>query len=292
MTTHQYTTPIVTTTAAGFRAWVRELSDALQLCGLVKTGDSGQIDIDTVALPGNSSAASGAAGFEVYTLNDSLSGSAPLFLKIYYGRNVSGGPQIYIEIGSGTNGLGGLTGIVITAKPVLRSVGVTITVNLPTFVCVTDGFIGVSFKHGLNASQSPYGFTVCRSTDGTGAPSPEGVVAYTGNQSPGIGLQSCGVFGQGEFYQSNNAYCMIVAGLGSTLVSGGSQVFKHYAAFPRVRPVAQMLTVNTNEIGAYTTFAAAPIGGNERTFICLGQLGFGNANVGNQSNYSAAMLWE
>lgn len=292
MTTHHYTTPIVTTTAEGFRAWVKELSEALQLCGLVKTEDSGQIDMETVPLPGNSSAPSGAAGFEVYTLNDSLSDSAPLFLKIYYGRNGSGGAQMYIEVGSGTNGLGVLTGTVITAKPVLRSLVVSATGNLPTFVCVTDGFIGVSFKHGLNSSQSPYGFCVCRSTDGTGAPSPDGVVAYTGNQTAGSGLQSCGVFGAGEYYSNSQAYCMIVAALGSTLVSGGSQVFKHYAAFPRVRPVAQMLTVNINEIGVYTTFTAAPIGGNERTFICLGQLGFGNANVGNQGNYSAAMLWE
>lgn len=94
--------------AAAFKAWGQALSNALQALGtLTKTADTGQIDWSTnPAVP----AAGVSAGYEIYAFNGALQASAPIYFKVEYGTNTtSGRPQIWVTVGTGTDGAGTLT---------------------------------------------------------------------------------------------------------------------------------------------------------------------------------------
>lgn len=95
-------------TDAHWRAWVQFVHDVFAL-GWVQTSDTGQITISTSTKPG---AGSTVVGYEVWKMNDSLQATKPVFLKIEYG---SGGaantPAWWLTIGTGSDGAGGITGI-------------------------------------------------------------------------------------------------------------------------------------------------------------------------------------
>ncbi|MCB1713466.1 MAG: hypothetical protein KDH96_13660, partial [Candidatus Riesia sp.] len=66
-------------TDALFRDWGSKLSAAIQAVGLVKTGDTGQINWSTVTV------GTGIRGYEIFRFNDSLQATTPVFIKIEYG---------------------------------------------------------------------------------------------------------------------------------------------------------------------------------------------------------------
>lgn len=95
-------------TAALFRAWTKLVSDTLIDLGWIRTADTGQIDFATVAAPG---AANTAMGYEIWRMNDSLQATSPVFMKIEYGSGASAPiPSIWLTVGIGSNGTGGITG--------------------------------------------------------------------------------------------------------------------------------------------------------------------------------------
>lgn len=99
-------------TDAGFRAWAKAHHDALIGAGLTLAYSG--IDFNTVTMP---TVAQTVAGSNVYELNDALSGTAPIYVKIGFGRgsttNAQVGFRIDVQIGSGHNGSGTLTGTVV-----------------------------------------------------------------------------------------------------------------------------------------------------------------------------------
>lgn len=92
-----------------FQSWCNVISYHMQQSGLVKTADTGQIDVTTVAVPGTTHTV---AGYEIYRFDDALQLTAPVFVKIEYGtNNSSNGPGLWLSFGTGTNGAGTLTGL-------------------------------------------------------------------------------------------------------------------------------------------------------------------------------------
>lgn len=120
MTTQQFAfQPSITTgTDAWFRAQGQAISDALTALGIPKTADTGQVNWATVTLP----AAGATTAYEIRRLNDAYQASDPIFLKITYVRNVFGSASqfgLQIEVGTGSNGSGSLTGAVGTSRSIL-----------------------------------------------------------------------------------------------------------------------------------------------------------------------------
>lgn len=118
MTTQTITGVIPVATGSANDAWFRGLknfSDALTALGIPKTADTGQVDWTTVTVP-----ASGTyTPYEIRRLNDSYQSGDPLFMKIQYGRltmNSNSTPVIQISLGTGSDGSGGLTGVIGTAQ--------------------------------------------------------------------------------------------------------------------------------------------------------------------------------
>lgn len=99
-----------TSNDALFRSWGSMINAALSGIGLVQASDTGQINWTTVTWPGTVSTA---AGYEIWRFNDSLQSTAPVFVKVEYGRWTGFTFSVYalwITIGTGTNGAGTITG--------------------------------------------------------------------------------------------------------------------------------------------------------------------------------------
>ncbi len=95
-------------TVADYRAWGSAISAGLAAAGFVKSADTGQIAWATVALP---TALGVPNNYEIWKFNDTLSATKPVFIKIEYSIFVTGGsPAIGITVGTGSDGLGNLTG--------------------------------------------------------------------------------------------------------------------------------------------------------------------------------------
>lgn len=100
----------ISDTDANFRLWGNGLSAAIQAVGLVRTSDAGQINWSTVTRP---TAANTMQGYEIFRFNDSLQGTAPIFIKLEYGSGAYGGPfpAYKTTVGKGTDGAGNITGV-------------------------------------------------------------------------------------------------------------------------------------------------------------------------------------
>lgn len=104
------------TTDAAFRTWGLAYNAKLAAAGLVNTADTGQVNWTTVL------AAVGAntvQGYEIWRFADALQATAPIFMKVEYGSGaVAANGSIWIQLGSGSNGAGLLTGILSTRQQI------------------------------------------------------------------------------------------------------------------------------------------------------------------------------
>lgn len=159
--------------ATTIQAWGKALSDALAASGLVKTADTGQINWATVTTP---SAATTAAGYEIWRLTDALQSTAPIFIKLEYGSgNPLASPSLWFTIGSATDGAGAITGTVIRARTQLTSANGT----TPRISYLTSDGSSLYLAMFGDSTSFHQGLLIERSRDSTGAPTNKGLaVAY------------------------------------------------------------------------------------------------------------------
>lgn len=108
-----------TNSDVAIRAWGSGISQALRQVGLLAHTDTGQVDWATVVRPAGQVATEVMFGYEMYRFADALQATAPVFIKIEYGFTVAGAlptyaagpPHIYVTVGTGTDGVGNLTGL-------------------------------------------------------------------------------------------------------------------------------------------------------------------------------------
>lgn len=132
-----------TLTAAEFRAIGSHISTVWQNGGTTKTADAGQIDWATVNWPG----ANGTdAGYEIRQFTDALQATAPLFIKLMWGRGAGANLiQLKVTIGTGSNGAGAITGVVMAET---------------SFPLQTSNGVSTSADHMFYASADTWGFRV------------------------------------------------------------------------------------------------------------------------------------
>ena len=292
MSTSTFSTVIDHTSDAGFRTWGNELSTALSAVGLVQTADTGQIDFGTVARPSTSTA----GGYEVYRFDDAIQGTAPIYFKLEYGTSGTATvPQMWVTIGTGSDGVGGITGTLVSRTICSLTPSVpNSSVPYPSYVCASGGQLMVCFKTGAGVSSTYPGmfFHIGRTTNDSGADTGDGLVLYYKATGTGYTLQQCRLFASGATVTlAQHTFCL-VPGLMTASMSGSDiQAFKNYAAFPLVKPNIGVVTVIEAEVPAGNTISVAAVGSTPRTYISTGQAGYG-CGVAASSNYCAAMLWE
>jgi hypothetical protein len=293
MTTSTYSTVIDHSNDAGFRAWGSELSTALSAVGLVQTADTGQINWATATRPGTSTA----AGYEIYRFDDALQGTAPIYFKLEYGTSSSATtiPQLWLTIGTGSNGSGTITDEVVARTVCATSAAAPNTaVPYPSYVCNVDGQLMVCSKTGAGPSSYYPGmfWHIGRTTDDSGDATADGVVFYYRTSATGFITQQCRLFASGSsITTAAGSFCLVPGLMTASMVGSDIQVFKNYAAFPLVSPNIGVVTVITAEVPAGNTISVAAVGSTPRTYISIGQAGYG-CGVTNSTNYCAAILWE
>lgn len=287
MTTASTTSVLSHTSDATFRAWGLSISDLMTAAGFIKSADTGQIDWATVARPGVSTY----AGYEIRYLNDSLHGSKPIYVKLEFGTASSATyPAIRATCASGTNGAGTLSGTTYFTVLGLSVVSGPAGTTVPSFVCATEGFVGIAaFRRGW--TNYSFTFMIARTTDAAGTPTTEGFIFYTSASGALVRY----MYYNGTQSAAASDYCLIPGAVVSTLISGNPQVFRHYAMLPDIRCTPAVVSFYGSEITTETTFTVRPIGVTDRTYLALSDAGGPNSCALGGASPSAnrlGMLWE
>jgi len=280
---------------AGFRAWGSELSSKLAAVGLVQTSDSGQINWASVSRAGVNSD----AGYEVWRMDDTLQATAPVFIKLLYGTSgLSTTPRLRVQVGTGSDGSGNLTGTrsnTITCS--VSTISADTTTLRQSYLCVTEGFVGLALKTDGSASGRAFaGFILCRSSDPDGTPNSDALFICTG--ATAVGTSAAGAnqslnFVDGVAYTLSNQFPCLIPGAETTSVVGSDlQAHLFFMIKRRVSPVFGVCATYVSEISAGTTFTATLIGSTPRTYLQLArQLGT-HWSADSQSLHGLCMLWE
>lgn len=172
-------------TDAHYRAWGSAVAAAFASFGLVKTGDTGQIDWTTVTAPASSGVF---PGYEIWRFADTLQATAPVFMKVEYGSwNSSGNPAIRFTVSTGSDGAGALTGT--TSGAIIARTNSTHSAALNCYVSGSTNRFALALWAGSDgqaiSSALPFFLMIERTVDEVGAPTAEGVLLLWKNRDAG-----------------------------------------------------------------------------------------------------------
>ncbi len=279
--------------AGAFRAVVAAYLDVLRDMGLVQTDDTGQIDIDTVPMPG----AGVIAGYSVWRLDDALQASRPIFLRLSFGAGAAGALRIQMEIGTGTNGEGIITGVLVPARIVGAQPPSSASGRI--YGCHSDGFAGVAVSIPAASDPTPGSWWLCRTVDSEGNATEHGIMVGCAGASfsgPSSAYFMCANFGLGGLpqivvngtYQPSSGFALIPGGV-LTWVNGEMPVYLMFGAFPAIMPMRSVGMVNTAALSPGDTFDVALVGNAPRRYLNPGQGVFG---VNSPASLTTCIFWE
>jgi len=186
------TIAITACSSISFQAMINEIyTQLVTTCGLSQTSDTGQMANPSLATYPTVLGVTGATGYYVFKFNDTLQSTAPIFLRIDFGDvNVIQAPTCWITVGTGSNGAGTITGVVMTQ--VCVGANGASGPGPGTFVSnyvynSTYGFLGMGAKQNAGscgANGCYMGFALFRSSNqGTGAATADSIILITNNWS-------------------------------------------------------------------------------------------------------------
>lgn len=290
MTTNAFSTVFDHSGDAGFRAWGSEFSASLAAVGLVQTADTGQINWVTVTRP----AINTAGGYEIWRFADST-----YYLKFEYGTGgVLTTPQMWITVGTGSNGSGTLTGQLSTRSIFTALTPPTSTITAyPSHMCAVADAFSVSWKEGGVSGGMVAGYLVIGKTvNGSGGAITTGVgiLRHTGSAQVSPSIQSVRNVATAATYNDVTTNIVVPGdpNTSSTASTGNSQAYQIPINVPDVLPFNWACTVLLTEAPRGNTIAVAMVGVATRTYYSPGQIS--NANYGPYvtNRYAPAMIYE
>jgi hypothetical protein len=288
VTTTTWASVVDQTTDAAFRTWGAEFAAKLLVVGLTQTADTGQINWASVTRAG----ANTAAGYEIWRFADSS-----LYMKIEYGSaGANTQPQLWITVGTGSNGSGTLTGQTSTRGVFGCGLAISSTVTSYTsYMSRTADSFSVAWKvAGAGAAYVLATLVVGKTVDGTGAATTTGFGVWRQNGNGAMSLQSVRIASTAATYVDNTlGYCSI-PGLPTTSAAGANfQAYACYVNVPDVQPFNWGTGVVTADIPRGVSFTTAMVGTTTRTFLSLGSTN-ASANIGTftAGTYSIAIIYE
>lgn len=296
MATNSYDTIIEHSTDAQFRASGLAFHNSLLAVGVTNTADAGQINFATVTIP--SAGVSG--GYKIYRFNDVLQATAPIFIRFDFGTDSGGAniPQIWVQIGTGTDGAGTLTGTFSTALQPMCKTGTIDSLVTPyiTYMCysATVGALTIAWKLGSNGlTATGRGFCVIgRACNSSGAPQNTGATIFTFGAGLLAQAQSLRFASIATTYGVHQNYNVVVGDVIGSVTSGSVQAYICWAHYPRVEPINWLCGVITDEFPRGTVFPATLVGPTSHTYIALGEQSPPPSPGTNIIHFSFAMLYE
>jgi hypothetical protein len=193
MTAQSASTASSSSTSSNFRSRMKAgVSDLLKGTGaLTQTADTGQIDLVSGTF---SPVVNTVGGYEIFYLNDALHATKPVYIKIEYGwgQADTANPQLWLTIGSGSNGAGTLTGNLSSRRVVLAGQSTAWGSNT-AHMCYANGaaadsaIVWAGWWGGASYAGVMGGglFIVERQRDPDGAPNGNGVYITTAGLGEG-----------------------------------------------------------------------------------------------------------
>lgn len=281
---------------ADLRAWLGECEQMLEDCGLVRTSDTGQIDPSLATWPGSNNTD---IGFSVWQFDDDLQGVAPIFLKCTYWRGSSSvSVSFSIEVGTGSDGSGNLTGL--TASITTSAGNGPGSGDYYSYACHLDGFAGLAFKvNGGNTSLYTRGhpaFIIERFHDNAGAPTSAGAVLIGNSGSIANASNDAAVrildFLNSTVRSFDGNMAFVPSGITDSRVGLAPQIFHHWVMLPKMTPLIGSAACVRGEVAVDQQFELALVGSTPRNYVCIGQT-LGSSIEGNTSiNGDICMLFE
>lgn len=275
-----YNTPMDHSSDATFRAWGSALSAAIVAAGagvtthpgkIVPTTDTGQINWTTVTRPGVSTA----AGYEIYKFTDSNAGSAPVYIKLEYGTGTSATvPQIWVTVGTGSNGSGTLTGFTSTRAIASRQTSITSAVtNYPTYVHSSeDAPLNIALKCGGSLTSTAMMFLSINRPCNADASIRADAVNITFNANT-VNAQQTLRFSDGVLFGSTTTGCnvgYVPNAVTATSVAGTFSAFQCGTGYPTPYGINAFGIILTAEVALNTQDTATFYGAAAHNYVSLG----------------------
>lgn len=167
------------TTDAEFQVWVNAMHAVIAASGMVQTSDSGQITIPYTGVKPN--AVNVVAGYEIWRMADAQQANYPVFIKLEYGSSASdaGSIGMYVTIGTGSNGSGTITGILLARTKLARN-GTATAGTLENVATHGPGYF--CFATGLGSNFTTY-FALQRHLDASGNPTDNAIFVFFSSQA-------------------------------------------------------------------------------------------------------------
>jgi hypothetical protein len=295
MSTQSWTTRVRHDSDATFREWGSELSAKLAAVGLVQTSDTGQVNWTTVTRPGTNTS----GGYEIWRWNDSLQGTAPIYMRVDYGTG-SGttAPRIQITVGTGSNGSGTISGTALSSARTIGSGTGAETGDLTrqSWLTHSDGILGLAWKSGANSYAT---FILCRTCDNTGAPTATGAIArWSGGSTSTIGATQAFRYAStaaaytAQTAIANAAMCLNPQVLTSSAVGADNQAYLCFTVTPRAEPLVGICGYVSGEVTEGNTFTATMVGSTPRTYIAFSTSAGPLGPVAGAGGLFPAVIWE
>ncbi len=204
MTAASVSVASLVSSSANFIARVKPgMSDLIKATGaVVQTADTGQINWAATFTPATNTT----GGYEIFRLDDTLQATVPVFIKVEYGWGAStSNPQVWVTVGSATDGAGTITGIKTTRISLFWTAADVWGSNTAHMCYATGAAADAALAWGGWWGSTAYSntggglasgggmFLVERSRDFDGTPNGDGVllVAWTWGSSATTRYYSC-----------------------------------------------------------------------------------------------------
>lgn len=280
------TLPVSHANAAGFQAWATELSGWFDFLNLTQTADTGQINLAGIAaVP----AINTSGGYQIRYMNDSQNANFPLVFKFEYGTNATiTNPNLWMTVGTGSDGAGNITGIIIARIQMMMNNALGSIVNpYVSLGCFVDGTAWMIFKRGvINGTADFMGLAIHRHHD----PVTEATIGdattiiYTSNNAATWTTFIKTVNG----FRTSSIQISNPVSLSPSTVNGAAQTWRAYHPTPLVAAMKGFFWAQ-NEFGQYNKVAQTPLS-IAHTYIMLAYLGGGQEIQ--SSGYMTGYLWE
>jgi len=153
---HAFSGNFSMTTQANYNALMGFVRASILADGWTLSTDTGQTDPTSAALP----AANTDTVHEIYK---SPTGLTPIYQRISYQRDASNTPQLVVQVGTGTNGTGTLTGVTSTSRTLASQ---STPAAGHAYVSASDGWLTIAMD--INNGALGLVYVLDRSVDATG----------------------------------------------------------------------------------------------------------------------------
>lgn len=303
MTTSNPTIAFDMTSDATFQTWTQAIHNALTTVGLVQTADTGQINFSTTTR--------GTGGYAIYRFSDTLQSTAPIYLKIVFGNGGTSSPAWTVQLGTGTNGAGTLTGT-YTQTAGSKSAATASTTAVPCYFSSDGSYLVMACGVGPAGAGTIYQLLVVdRTRNSDGSANTDGLYAFVFPWSS-VNYPQCNAlrfsgtaqlnrnwgYGTNAVFPNDNGPSASPTGaaVNNTGVVGTDiMIFPHVPYCPEAEyPALAAVGVYQSDVAVGVTFSAT-VNGAAHTYLALGAYAGGMGwNVGGSgvASHGVAVRYE